>query len=302
MSVLPPDRRRHEPRHVSRVVPPRVVVEAHRLKCRDPPELPATGNVAVATLVSGAATVGMGLHAGSNGLGPGPRANVTVGRALRLALMNIGGAIPGLLDVSCIGWPGKLSFCAAEHTAASPWPPFHSDREFAADATVVTVAAAYGFEAVKLAAHGIHFGWRAGHDAPPLKFSAFKLGDPRDIPPRDWIYKPVHIRKYLTLTTARGGTGKSSLVLAEAVAMATGLVARLDNHAGLTAALQTAKLTSREYSKFAITLVAAHMAHGFIKAGVLPRVPDGAPTHNVEFVDTHQAEVTAVLAELGMRD
>jgi hypothetical protein len=104
-----------------------------------------TGNVAVATLVSGAAAVGMGLHAGSNGLGPGPRANVTVGRALRLALMNIGGAIPGLLDVSCIGWPGKLSFCGAEHTAASPWPPFHSDRGFAADATVVTVAAAYGF-------------------------------------------------------------------------------------------------------------------------------------------------------------
>jgi hypothetical protein len=88
----------------------------------------------------------------------------------------------------------------------------------------------------------------------------------------------------------------------DAPEMAAGLVSRLENHAGLTAALQTAKLTSREYSKFAITLVAAHMAHGFIKAGVLPRVPDGAPTHNVEFVDTHQTEVTAVLADLGMRD
>ncbi|HEU4690934.1 MAG TPA: hypothetical protein VFS23_21345 [Vicinamibacterales bacterium] len=95
---------------------------------------------------------------------------------------------------------------------------------------------------------------------------------------------------------------KEVVLSGDAVAMATGLVARLDNHAGLTAALQTAKLTSREYSKFAITLVAAHMAHGFIKAGVLPRVPDGAPTHNVEFVETHQTEVTAVLAELGMRD
>ncbi len=95
---------------------------------------------------------------------------------------------------------------------------------------------------------------------------------------------------------------KEVVLSGDAVAMATGLVARLDNHAGLSAALQTAKLTSREYSKFAITLVAAHMAHGFIKAGVLPRVPDGAPTHNVEFVDTHQTEVTAVLAELGMRN
>ena len=104
-----------------------------------------TGNVAVAVLVSGPAASALGLHSGCNGLGPGPRGNVTVGRALRLALMNIGGAIPGLLDVACLGWPGKLSFCTAEHTAASPWPPFHLGRGFAGEATVVTVAAAYGF-------------------------------------------------------------------------------------------------------------------------------------------------------------
>ena len=107
--------------------------------------LTTTGNVAVAVLVSGPAAAVMGLHAGCNALGPGPRGNVTVGRALRLALMNIGGAIPGLLDVACLGWPGKLSFCTAEHTVASPWPPFHVDRGFPGDATVVTVAAAYGF-------------------------------------------------------------------------------------------------------------------------------------------------------------
>lgn len=59
--------------------------------------------------------------------------------------MNVGGATPGLLDVSCIGWPGKLSFCVAERQAASPWPPFHEDRGFAADASVVTVVATYGF-------------------------------------------------------------------------------------------------------------------------------------------------------------
>ncbi len=107
--------------------------------------LTTTGNVAVAMIVSGPATAAMGFHAGSNALGPGPRTNVTVGRALRLALMNIGGATPGLLDVACIGWPGKLSFCAAEHNAASPWPPFHVERGFSNQATVVTVGAAYGF-------------------------------------------------------------------------------------------------------------------------------------------------------------
>jgi hypothetical protein len=66
--------------------------------------------------------------------------------------------------------------------------------------------------------------------------------------------------------------------------------------------LQSAKLSPREYSKFAIALLAAHMANGFIQAGVLQRVPAGAPTHNVEFVNTHQTEITAVLADLGIRD
>jgi hypothetical protein len=88
----------------------------------------------------------------------------------------------------------------------------------------------------------------------------------------------------------------------DAVAMATGLIARLENHTGLAAALQAAKITPREYSKFALGLVAAHLAHNFLKTGALQRVPAGAPTTNVEFVKTHEAEVTAVLAELGIRD
>src|SRR5262245_19846657 len=88
----------------------------------------------------------------------------------------------------------------------------------------------------------------------------------------------------------------------DAAAEASGLVARLDNHAGLTAALAAAKLTSREYSKFAIALVGAHLAHNFVKAGVLQRVPSGAPTINVEFVKAHESEVTAVLEDLGIHD
>jgi hypothetical protein len=88
----------------------------------------------------------------------------------------------------------------------------------------------------------------------------------------------------------------------DAVAEAAGLVARLTNHAGLAAALETAKITPREYSKFAITLIAAHLAHSFLKAGVLQRVPSGAPTINVEFVKTRESDVTAALASLGIRD
>ena len=88
----------------------------------------------------------------------------------------------------------------------------------------------------------------------------------------------------------------------DAVAEAAGLVARLTNHAGLATALEAAKITPREYAKFAITLIAARLAHGFLQAGVLPRVPAGAPTSNVEFVKAHEADVTAALAALGIRD
>ena len=88
----------------------------------------------------------------------------------------------------------------------------------------------------------------------------------------------------------------------DAVAEAAGLVARLANHAGLAAALEAAKITPREYSKFAITLIAAHLAYRFLNAGVLPRVPSGAPAINVEFVKTHESDVTAALAYLGIRD
>lgn len=95
---------------------------------------------------------------------------------------------------------------------------------------------------------------------------------------------------------------KDVLLSGDAVAAARGVAARLENHAGLAAALDAAKITPREYSKFVITLVAAHLARGFLKSGVLQRVPSGAPTINVEFVKAHESDVAAVLASLGIHD
>jgi hypothetical protein len=88
----------------------------------------------------------------------------------------------------------------------------------------------------------------------------------------------------------------------DAVAEANGLVARLENHTALAAALDGARITPREYAKFVITLIAARLAHGFLASGVLPRVPAGAPTINVEFIKTHEADVVAALAGLGIRE
>jgi hypothetical protein len=88
----------------------------------------------------------------------------------------------------------------------------------------------------------------------------------------------------------------------DAPASALALAARLESHPDLVAALQIAKMTPREYSKFAISLVAAHLAYEFLNAGVIKRVPSGAPTENVRFVEQHRAEIRSVLDTLGIRD
>ncbi len=67
----------------------------------------------------------IGVHAGSGCFGPGFRANATIGRAVRLILMNVGGAWPGRHDMATQGSPAKFSYCIAEHAEASPWGPLH---------------------------------------------------------------------------------------------------------------------------------------------------------------------------------
>ena len=72
-------------------------------------------------------------------LGPGWRANLTIGRALRLVVTLTGGGAPGRLDRSTLGHPGKLGFCIAEDEAGSPWEPLHVERGFSREDSVVTV-------------------------------------------------------------------------------------------------------------------------------------------------------------------
>ena len=93
-------------------------------------------------LVNGPVRDAIGLNAGMGALGPGWRANLTIGRALRLAVALTGGGMPGRLDRSTLGQPGKLSFCLAENEEASPWEPFHVEHGFPREASVVTLVAA----------------------------------------------------------------------------------------------------------------------------------------------------------------
>jgi hypothetical protein len=86
----------------------------------------------------------IGMNGGHNAFGPGNRANATIGRAVRLAMWNIGGAIPASGDMATHGAPSKYTYCIAENEAANPWQPLNVEMGFSADTTTVTV---YGAEA-----------------------------------------------------------------------------------------------------------------------------------------------------------
>ena len=90
-------------------------------------------------VVSGPLATACGIAGGFGALGPGHRANASIGRAVRLCLMNIGGAKPGVSDMALLGHPGKFTMCLTENVAESPWEPCSVAAGFDPLDSVVTV-------------------------------------------------------------------------------------------------------------------------------------------------------------------
>lgn len=65
-------------------------------------------------------------------------------------------------------------------------------------------------------------GGAANQPPPRIQPTPFVLQDPSTLPRREWLYGTHLIRKEISATLAPGGVGKTSLGVAEAVAMATG--------------------------------------------------------------------------------
>ncbi|HEU4371777.1 MAG TPA: hypothetical protein VFV05_26435 [Methylomirabilota bacterium] len=103
-----------------------------------------THPVAPLLVVNGPIARGIGLNSGYNAFGQGFRANVTIGRAVRLVLMNVGGGLPGSGDRATQGSPAKIAYCVAENEADSPWAPLHVETGLPSDTSTVT---AFGCEA-----------------------------------------------------------------------------------------------------------------------------------------------------------
>src|SRR5207249_2712899 len=93
-----------------------------------------TDAVAPLVIVNGPVRRALEVNCAASVFGAGFRANATIGRALRLVWVNVGGARPGVISMSTFGQPGRYSYCIGEHEDASPWEPLSVEHGFAAGA------------------------------------------------------------------------------------------------------------------------------------------------------------------------
>jgi hypothetical protein len=120
-----------------------IVIAAVEAVCDDAfdlgPMQATTHNLAPMIIVNGPVRTWCDVASGTGALGPGYRANATIGRALRLVLLNVGGGRPGVGDMALLGHGGKFTYCLAEAEEESPFEPLHVARGFARDVSAVTV-------------------------------------------------------------------------------------------------------------------------------------------------------------------
>jgi hypothetical protein len=104
----------------------------------------STAGAGALMVINGPIRRELDVNCGDNLFGPGWRANLTMGRAVRLVMRNVCGSRPGTLDRGTLGHPGRLSYVIGENEEESPWTPLHVERGFRPEQSTVTVMAAEG--------------------------------------------------------------------------------------------------------------------------------------------------------------
>ena len=77
--------------------------------------------VAPLMIVNGPHAARIGLNGGNGCFGPGFRANASIGRAIRLILLNLGGGMAGVASATIFGSPLRYTACITENVERSPW-------------------------------------------------------------------------------------------------------------------------------------------------------------------------------------
>jgi len=102
----------------------------------------STGGCAILAIINGPVRLEIGANGGFNALANSDRATAVIGRALRLALINLLDVRPGGIDRTTLGHPGKFSYCLAEDEEDTIWPPLSVVRGLPEGVSAVTVMAA----------------------------------------------------------------------------------------------------------------------------------------------------------------
>ncbi len=101
----------------------------------------STHNTSVFTLVNGPLREELDINWGYNTVGSRWQSTVTIGRAIRLVMTNIGG-IGGATNLHTQGHIGRFEHCVAENEGENPWEPLHVERGFGSGESTVTIFAA----------------------------------------------------------------------------------------------------------------------------------------------------------------
>src|SRR5881296_3557158 len=126
------------PPNYGRATVEKIAVNAVMAGCR-PEYLPV-----VIAAVEAVCDEAFDINCGAGVFGPGWRANATIGRALRLVCVNLGGAAPGVISMSTLAHPGRYTYCIGEREEASPWESLSVEHGFAPSDSTVAVLAADG--------------------------------------------------------------------------------------------------------------------------------------------------------------
>jgi len=98
----------------------------------------STHNTSPLPVVNGPARKAIDLNCGYNYTGSRWHSTSTIGRALQLTMINVGGT-PGSINIHTQGHIARFTHCIAENEEENPWQPLHVERGYAADTSTVTL-------------------------------------------------------------------------------------------------------------------------------------------------------------------
>lgn len=99
----------------------------------------STNSFSYMQVVNGPIRNEIGMNSGVYALGAGNQANAVIGRALRLALTNLGGAQVGTNLMGVQGNVSTYTFCFAENEEASPWNSLAEELGYRKEESVISI-------------------------------------------------------------------------------------------------------------------------------------------------------------------